>query len=333
MQRLPQIPVINVGRAFALDTALAVGHFRGYALLDKAAAGVHPAAIRVGDRISRAWMSRARHPYLGEIDQVARAVIRPGSYFFNVHYEWGCTTAAKPIGPDEGCRLVRVLDWRTPGLGEHVVAARVASDHGPWVALTWPGFSGVLQAMAKGRFAAAMNQAPVRIHWDRPVLDWIIARHKTARSRAITPSHLLRQIFEHAPTYAAARTCLIETPVAAPAIFTLAGPRPGEACVIERQETEASVLDGPLSAQTANDWQTQVWQRRRRPGRMSAERLAAMCEIASAPGFDQPFSWLRAPMLNPETRLALMADPASGRIVAQGYEADGPATRVLDLQI
>ena len=41
------------------------------------------------------------------------------------------------------------------------------------------------------------------------------------------------------------------------------------------------------------------------------------------------FAWLRAPLLNPTTRLVMIAEPASGRLVARGYEAGGPATQTL----
>ena len=41
------------------------------------------------------------------------------------------------------------------------------------------------------------------------------------------------------------------------------------------------------------------------------------------------FAWLRAPVLNRTTRLVMIAEPANGRLVARGYEADGPATRIL----
>ena len=330
---LPAIPVLHVGRDFPVETALAIGESRGYAMLDKATAGIPAAAIRIGDAVSRAWLQRTHHPYLAEIDAVAKLAIRPGSHFFNVAYEWGCTSAAKSAGDGLGCRLVRVLDWNIPGLGRHAIAARVMSDHGPWVTLTWPGYTGVLQALAKGRFAAGLNQAPARIVWDRPRLDWLIAKAGIWRSRAITPGHLLRQVFEQAANYAEARQRLIETPLAVPVIYTLAGPGPGEGCVIERQETAARVLEGPGEAQTANDWQSVSWQGRRSPGRWSAERLAAMRAVATAPPPDQPFDWLVVPILNDESRLAIVADPATGRLIAQGYEADGPATAILHLQL
>jgi hypothetical protein len=329
---LPEIPVLHVSENFPLETALAVGETRGYALLDRATAGIPPHAIRIGDALSRSWLARTDHPRLAEIDGIARQVKRPGTYFFNVHYEWGCTTAAKPAGSG-GNRLVRVLDWRTPGLGTYVVAARVNGVKGPWVTLTWPGYTGVLQAMAKGRFAAAINQAPKRAAHGRVALDWIAARRRVWRSRALTPSHLLRRVFEEAASYAEAKACLTETPVAAPVIYTLAGPAPGEACVIERRELEACVITSSAGAQTSNDWQTEAWHEPRTPGRWSPERLAAMKAVAAAPDFDRPFEWLKPPMLNEESRLAVLADPATGRIAARGYEADGPATAVLDITI
>lgn len=329
---LPSIPVFHVGPNFPLETTLAVGT-RGYDLLDRATAGIPSAAIRAGDAISRSWLKRTRHPYLAELDAVAAVVARPGTYYFNVHYEWGCTTAAKPAAEGSGMRLVRMLDWRTHGLGRHIVAAHVMGGAGPWVTLTWPGYTGVLQAMAKGRFAAGLNQAPARVVWDRPPLDWLVAKARILRSKALTAPHLLRQAFEQAANYADAKALLTTTPVAAPVIYTLAGPGPGESCVIERLETEARVLEGPAMSQTANDWQTASWQGRRRPGRSSDERLAAMQDLARAPSFERPFGWLTPPILNDESRLAIVADPATGRLTAQGYEADGPATAVLDLQI
>jgi hypothetical protein len=52
--------------------------------------------------------------------------------------------------------------------------------------------------------------------------------------------------------------------------------------------------------------------------------------MRAAPG-SLDLNWLHWPILNHETRLALAADAAQGRLIAQGYEANGPATRPLDL--
>ncbi len=330
--RLPAIPLFHTGPDFPIETTLAYGE-RGYDLLALATAGASPAAIRVGDAVSRAWLRRSRHPFAAEIETVARVVQRPGTHFFNDGYEWGCTTAVKTVSSGGGSgRLVRVLDWRTRGLGRHVVAARVACALGPWLTLTWPGYTGVLQAVARGRFAAGLNQAPARADWNNGPLDWLAARIRVWRSTAITPAHLLRQVFETSANFTQARERLVETPLAAPVIFTLAGPRAGEACVIERQENSARVLEGK-AAQCANDWQTPAWQGRRRPGRSSAERLAAMQQVSQAPDFGQPVAWLGSPILNEETRVALLADPAEGRIVACGYEDSAAVTAVLDVTI
>jgi hypothetical protein len=45
------------------------------------------------------------------------------------------------------------------------------------------------------------------------------------------------------------------------------------------------------------------------------------------------FDWLKAPVLNPRTRLAMVADAKAGRLVAQGYEASRPATRRFDMTV
>src|SRR6185503_10125388 len=83
----------------------------------------------------------------------AHALIgRPGAYFLSVNYEWGCTCRVAPSPEGKSARLVRVLDWVTEGLGRYVIAARVAGEAGPFVTLTWPGYTGVLQGMAPGRF-------------------------------------------------------------------------------------------------------------------------------------------------------------------------------------
>jgi hypothetical protein len=57
-------------------------------------------------------------------------------------------------------------------------------------------------------------------------------------------------------------------------------------------------------------------------GTASDRRAALMLELAAGAGPD--FAWLQPPVLNPTTRLALYAEPASGRLVAQGFEAEGP---------
>lgn len=328
---LPSIPVFCVGPDYALETALAYGE-RGYELLAMATEGIPKPAVVAADQISRAWLASMRHPYYNEIRALALKSREPGLYYFNSHYEWGCTTAAKPASGGKGVRLMRAFDWRTAGLGRHVVAARIAGAAGPWLALTWPGYTGALHGMAPGRFAAALNQAPRRAPTGWTAIDWLLERKRIMASRAVTPVHLLRRVFESAGSFDEALTLLRDTPLCAPVIFTLAGVRAGEACVIERQEGAAHVIAAPADACTANDWQKREWQGKRIPGRLSEERLARM-QVLEAAGIDDGVGWANWPIVNAETRLVMVADAVEGRIVAQGYEERGPATALLELSV
>jgi hypothetical protein len=221
-----------------------------------------------------------------------------------------------------------VLDWHTPGLGRHIIAARVASAAGPFVTLTWPGYTGVLQAMAPGRFAAAINQAPMRKPLGSFYLDWAANRARVWRMPHPTPAHLLREVFETAPDFASARHMLATLPISTPAIFSLAGLRAAETAVIERTETEARVHEGANVA--ANHWQAAGWRGHSR-GIDSSARAWFMHRGALA--MEPDFSWLTFPVLNDCTRLAMVADPAQGRLIAQGFEARRPATEPLALSV
>lgn len=322
---LRAIPVVDVGPEIGLAT-LEADAARAQALLDVAARGVPNLALKLADSVSRLWLKRSGHPYLDEIDKVAARLGRPGGHFFNIHYEWGCTTGVCS-GRDAAARLVRVLDWPTEGLGREVMAARVQSRHGPWLTLTWPGFTGVLQAVAPGRFAAALNQAPM----DSPVgfmpADWAVNRFRVWRTPHLTPAHLLRKAFEEAPDFASAKQLLTETPICAPTIYTLAGLAAGEGVIIERREDEARVLSGADCA--ANVWQSADWRQGHARGKENAERIAMLRGLAGEIGL--ALDWLAPPILNDTTRLVMVAEAASGRLLAQGYEADGPATAVLEL--
>jgi hypothetical protein len=324
---LAPIPVHEVGPAFPLET-LVLEEARAHALLDAATRYVPRAALAGLDALSRRWLAKSSSAQLAEIDAIARRLRRPGAYFLSVNYEWGCTCWVGPAPDGASARLVRVLDWRTPGLGRYLVAAKVAGRSGPFVTLTWPGYTGVLQAMAPGRYAAALNQAPMRMPVGLYPLDWAANRARVWRMPHPTPAHLLREVFEQAPTYTAARRMLVDRPIASPAIFSLAGTKASEAVVIERTEFGCEVHEGCNVA--ANHWQTCGWRGRAR-GLDSAGRAHQMhrAKVALAPDF----GWLSPPILNARTRLAMVADAAEGRLVAQGFEADGPATAILEFAV
>lgn len=224
--------------------------------------------------------------------------------------------------------MARVLDWRTPGLGANVIAARVKAEAGPFVALTWPGYTGVLQAMAPGRFSAALNQAPMR----RPIglfaIDWAANKARVWSRPHPTPAHLLRQVFETAGDFGEASDILTKSPIASPCIYVLAGVSPGETMVIERAEERAEVHRGPGVA--ANHWQAAGWRGSAR-GHDSPGRSRMLGNLA--PDFGELGDWLKPPVLNPLTRLAMVADAKQGRLLAQGFEREAPATKPLRLTL
>ncbi|MBI1386142.1 MAG: hypothetical protein GC150_14645 [Rhizobiales bacterium] len=327
-QDLLDIPLVDVGPDFAVET-VAREPARVQALLDEAAGRVPSLAVRMADAVSKRWLRHFHAGHLAEIERVAEHVGRPGAYFLNVSYEWGCTSSVRPAagggGEGRGMRLVRVLDWPDRGLGRHVMAARVESRLGAWVTLTWPGYTGVLQASAPGRFAAALNQGPMERSVGLVACDWCVNRWAVWWSPHLPPAMLLRRVFERAPDYATARRMLTDTPITLPTIFTLAGPEPGEGCVIERRALSAHVIEAPAAA--ANAWQRADWRGRARGEENGRRRHDLACARGGAPlpgasGFD----WLAPPVLNERTRLAMVAEPASGRLWAQGFEACRPAT-------
>ncbi|MBI1648815.1 hypothetical protein C6Y62_02305 [Hyphomicrobium sulfonivorans] len=329
---LPGIPVVQAGTAFPLET-LQQHEARAHALMDCATAGVSQRTLRALDAVSRRWLVKQGNALLPEIDAIAERLGRPGAYFLSVNYEWGCTCRVAPSPDGRSARLVRVLDWVTGGLGRYVLAAHVVGGSvGPFVALTWPGYTGVLQAMAPGRFSAALNQAPMRQHTGLFHLDWALGRARVWRLNHPTPAQLLRRVFETAADFAEAKRLLAESPICAPAIFSIAGINAHETAVIERTETDARVHEGNTTA--ANHWQAPGWRGLAR-GNDSPGRACGMHGVSTE--MDTRFAWLRPPILNWNTRLVMIADARQGRLVAQGFEPQAdtvlPATAPLELAV
>lgn len=324
---LVDIPVLDCGTDFPLRT-LDASLDRAHALLDLATARVPAAALRQLDRVSRAWLLKWNNAHLPEIDAVAKRLDRPGAYFFSVNYEWGCTCRVAPSLDGGSARLVRVLDWKTPGLGRNIVAARVEAPAGRYVTLTWPGYTGVLTAVAAGRFAVALNQAPMRKAVGFYYLDWAANRRRVWSMPHPTPAHVLRAVCDEVETFEAAVKRLSAAPISTPAIYSIAGLAAGETAVIERSETEARVHRGCHVA--ANHWQAPGWTGHARGGD-SAGRAAMMHGVDV--GLDTDFRWLTEPIFNPRTRLAMVADASQGRLIAQGFEDQRPATQILTLAI
>jgi len=283
------------------------------------------------DAVTRHWLERSASPYVAEIAAIAAALDYSGIWFLNGCYQWGCTALVRE---EDGMPwLARTLDWPFPGLGRHVEIARMRGPAGAFDTVTWPGFVGALTACAPGRFAACINQAPLRRRTRHPWLrlcDIALNALATGRIRFIPPDHLLREVLETCGSFAEARHRLETTPVARPVIYTLAGCRPGERCVIER--TEQSFESREEDTGAANDWlrSRPAWEARvssqamfTRSYEEAAERnLKRKQQLAAWAGefARSNFDWVTPPVLNPFTRLAVEMCPGRGVLRAVGYE-------------
>jgi hypothetical protein len=282
------------------------------------------------DRLSRDWLIRTNNPFRDEIRHFAEGLDVTGVYALNLCFEWGCTSAV--YSGDNGPTLTRVLDWPFPQLGENVIVAHQRGKAGDFHNVTWPGVSGMFQGMARGRFAASLNQAPMRRHRLTYAGDWIANRRKMFRSTALPPAHLLRQVFEDAADYEEAKERLANTPIALPVIYILGGIRPGEGCVIERTEYHhaiRSIDNGRVCA--ANHFETGLhtegygW--RPRPidsvGRSRTARMLPVAEI------DDQFTWFEPPVANAHSRLVTMACAATGALSVFGAYGLNRVTEIL----
>ncbi len=292
--------------------------------------------LPLADRHSLRWLKRTRNPYLGEIESFADILRVRGVYALNLSYEWGCTTGAYRTGETVG--MLRVLDWPFPQLGRQVMVVRQSGKAGDYYNVTWPAISGVFTGLAPGRFAAALNLAPMRRHHMTLVGDWLINRRLMENASGIPPAHLLRQVFEQAESYEGARAMLMKVPVALPSIFILTGPKAGQGCVIERLESDAVATD--LAAgqritasnqfQSRFDTEGEGW----RPREIDSEgRLRQSLSIHGHELLGDDFQWLQGPIINRRTRVVVVADAATGRLMVQGYEGVVQVTELFRLPV
>lgn len=296
------------------------------------------------DRISAAWLRRGPSPFVEEVAQIADIAGRPGIWFVNASYEWGCTTrvddAPAPL-------LRRTLDWPFPGLGRHVEVTLQDGGAGLYANVTWPGAVGVLTAVAPGRFAAAINQGPMyRRSLATPLLpfDFGLNAVETWRRTERWPvAHLLRHVFDTCGSFEEAVAVLARTPVAKPVFFSLVGLEAGDVCLIERTETTAHIQRGCCTI--ANDWHPAGpkrdgrWQARGSliRGPRDSEERRSLLEGHEA---GEAFGWLREPVLNGLTRLAVETSPVTGELRVVGFEPTtrrlrevAPATACLELRV
>jgi len=332
-----EIPVTDVGTGGA--AALYDAHPERCAALLATALAAHPLlplAVRLSDRASERWLARQQDPYLAEIRHIAERLGRPGVYFFNIVYEWACSTSAAPDPTGSGMRHIRVLDWGLAGIGHHLVLARHWSPAGPFLNATWPGYVGVLTAMAPGRFAAAINQAPRIPVSGARLVDEAVNRWRMLRlADALPAAHLLRRVCESAPDYKTALAMLADERIALamPALFSLSGIARGEGAVIEalgaKRRVHRAAPEQGFTIGVANDWLAQGW-----PGK--PRRHAAEWEKRVSPSANNRIrrtavealqhsdfagaAQLAPPVLNGHTVLVAAMNAARGTITLEALD-------------
>lgn len=290
---------------------------------------------RLADPLARWWLCRSASPLVGEIDAIARTLGRPGVWLLHGAYAFGCTALAAESS--EGPVLRRTLDWPFPGLGKLVEVTRQRGPAGEFLNVTWPGFAGVLTAIAPGRFAASINQAPMRrrtsagwLLWLDYVLNAVAAFFTSSRP---PPEHVLRRAFETCATFDEACRLLARAPVARPVLYLVAGLASGERMLIERDGDRTRLYRDDTVV--ANAWRdhSHGWQPRvcgeGKPVENNRRRVAAMaaCADVHPPGLE----WVAPPVANACTRVAAEMCAATGRLVVAGWEANGRVTAVTEV--
>src|SRR5215207_3817038 len=216
----------------------------------------------------------------------------------------------------------QVLPRRCAGplIGRSAVSAAEFFD------VTWPGAVGTLTAVAPGRFAAAINQAPLFRRNQAEILRTVDYTRNLvwtlSRERGMPPLHLLRHVFETAATFSHALDLLETVELARPVLFPLVGCESDEIAVIERRERDATVYLGAGSV--ANDWRESQIGWEPRPCALDDRRLDSVTRCATiehaVSSSLAPFSWVVPPVRNWNTRVAVEMNAGEGWIRALGLE-------------
>jgi hypothetical protein len=176
----------------------------------------------------------------------------------------------------------------------------------------------------------------MRRHITGILIDWAKNRHLFNREKALPPAHLLRKAFEEAKDYAAAKEMLATTPVSIPVIYTLAGTKEGEGCVIERTERTAAVREFGSNGRVVatNHFESGLngtghgWKPRTHD---SGDRAACANTLPIAQ-FANDFEWFKAPIANYESRLAMVANAETGEFKVIGTAGATPVTKIFRME-
>lgn len=142
----------------------------------------------------------------------------------------GCTTGVRWF---DGLGMVqaRTLDWALTNLGNATRLFRFRRGEREFVSVGFPGFVGVLSGMVPHHYSVTINWAPPT----------------ATPSFEFGPAFLLRETLEECDSYDEAIEVLTQTPLATSVFYTVVGAEKGQACVIERTQTESVVRQAGVS--------------------------------------------------------------------------------------
>jgi hypothetical protein len=183
--------------------------------------------------------------YQGEIASWANALdVSPGTItLLNCAYElshlswprlFGCTAGVRWVD-GFGMIHVRTLDWPLVTMGGATRLFHFRRGTREFISVGIPGQVGVLSGMLPQAYSVTINWAPPASF---PSFDF-------------GPVFLLRDTLETCDSYDAAVRRLSETRLSTSVFFTICGTVKGQACVIERTQSEASIrsMTGPVLVQ------------------------------------------------------------------------------------
>lgn len=132
---------------------------------------------------------------------------------------FGCTSAVVST-KNQGLVHIRNLDWPAKSLGKSTIGIKMRSPVGDYFSISFPGFFGVLTAVAPGRFSVSINWAPPSDEL------WFLNKNPS-------PPFYLRHVMETAKTFDDAVRMLSEAHLSCSVFFTVCGTKKEEAAVVE----------------------------------------------------------------------------------------------------
>ena len=231
----------------------------------------------------------------------------------NLSYELsqqGCTSVVKWV-PRIGMVHVRHLDWDIDGLDKYtIVVDFVNGDAGPFTAVTWPGYVGMLSGVAKGRFAITINSAP----------------HGPCRNPShMPPTVVIREAFEKCTDFDKAVEFIRSYKLTTNALFTVSGPKRGQAVTIEAlcDDDKLRWMDHGILA-TANHFESKKFAYLNDDDEFHEDSIdrqksaAAQAATTSMTALSEGFGFMnREPMDNSLTKQRMVLHPKTGKALVR----------------